>query len=1580
MQGGKFQLCLDVDLSEFEGESIRIVLQWTSFAVPGDMAIMDIDNFKVFIPYDHDLAAIDLNGPLAPVERETHIYTVDIINFGLLTATNYTVNLMQVGCDIPLAFAAGVPVEPFTEHTIEITWTPTEVGTFEIFGQIEWELDYDLTDNETESMIIEVLPDGLTEVALGDWSGDAMQSEMFVFFYDFNNAMTQAIYYEEEINVTGIIRSLIYRFDGAGNIPETVSNVRILMGVFDIDEFGLLDAPTDLINEKTVVFEGSIPVQGEGLRDINITLDNPFIYTGGNLLITTWRLWDDERYLRNYWDFTATPVGTPWRTVVQADNTINYDDPDQEGGGWVAGNRHIPNVRLRMQISELGRLEGVVSSSEGAISGARVRIDGTNRYYITNEDGKYSFDPVPEGEITLIVSAHGYITEEIDDVMIVEDETTIEDITMTPRPRVTVSGNIIASDTNEPLAKVTVKLEGYDNYETLTDEEGDFTFENVFIDLTYTLIASKFGYRTHIDTAIAVGSSELTIPTVTLEELAFPVLNVVAVANEADTQVMLTWDDPVPGENLWFSHTRSNVTNSIGGDEAGFKVEIHHRYTSSQIHELGLAGASMTHLEFMMWRAGAVSEVNIKIYQGGSDSPLNPGNLIHTQSVPASLIVAREWLNITLSSPVAIPAVGEFWIGLELTLQDTSRSIGVDAGPAQNGFGNIIYWPKDDINWTTLANLGGGRPNGNFMIRGFAESTTGVRALESFNIYRANLENLHNQEAWTRIATIHTPPPFIDATWGTAETDAYRYIIRSVYTDNNISNPAYSNIIGKNKTATVHFTIEPSDDSLVEGAVVTLINNIDTLDTAPVLRYSAITSGNTVSIPNVWQSNYSLIVEHLRFIRFSEDDVDIFKNPTEIVVELQERASPPRAVVAVNNETNIALTWSEPIIGDEQWFSHSPGQIQGGMGTGQAGLVKTAHRYTPNQLAGFNVAGTILTKVGFVPWVPYANSWELQVYIGGSGSPLQPGDLIYTQAINLDNLTMQDWNYVSITQEITIPTDKEMWVTFAIDVQHSGPPAVDFGPMVLGYGNVVFFNDNWSLLSNHGAPGVNWLIKCFAEGVGPKSIVFSPESDKSTSALTLVNVDGTRNLNPSGDLFTIFTSTERGVRNSTTQGSRILEGYTIWRFHRDDLEVEDDWDIIAENVTELEFVDRTWRDLGPGVYLYAIRAVYTNDNLSDPVFSNIVHKGVTATVVIEIVTEDGANLEEADVRLVNHQTDPPDVYQGIAIDNTIAFRDVWFGQYTLTVSHPNYLPYINDNVVIDSDVVIHTAILGFKNRIMFEGFEDEDFPPPGWLAIDHDDDGRNWVNINTITTGTFPPKTGIGAAASESWCDEILQEFTPDNYLISPPIIIPANAVLVNLNYWVRTAIPNFPYETYSVMVSTTTNIDDFEEIFNETLQPANTTWTERTISLNQFIGQTIHIAWRHHLSIFDSMYFMAIDDVEVYYSSFVDDTDIEILPIVTRLIGNFPNPFNPETIIRYQVANNKSQISDIRNQLVNITIYNIRGQRVRTLVNDYHQPGEHSVIWNGRDDHGNQVSSGVYFYRMTAGEVVQTRRMLLMK
>ncbi|MCE5271785.1 T9SS type A sorting domain-containing protein [bacterium] len=97
-------------------------------------------------------------------------------------------------------------------------------------------------------------------------------------------------------------------------------------------------------------------------------------------------------------------------------------------------------------------------------------------------------------------------------------------------------------------------------------------------------------------------------------------------------------------------------------------------------------------------------------------------------------------------------------------------------------------------------------------------------------------------------------------------------------------------------------------------------------------------------------------------------------------------------------------------------------------------------------------------------------------------------------------------------------------------------------------------------------------------------------------------------------------------------------------------------------------------------------------------------------------------------------------------------------------------------------------------------------------------------------------------------------------------------------------------------------------------------------------------------------------------------------LPKAFGLAQNSPNPFNPSTTISYNIPESSPQV------MVELSVYNLRGQVVRTLVRETKGPGQYSVNWDGTDEGGRRVSSGVYFYRIQAGEYRATRKMVVLK
>ncbi|MCC7431375.1 T9SS type A sorting domain-containing protein, partial [bacterium] len=96
-----------------------------------------------------------------------------------------------------------------------------------------------------------------------------------------------------------------------------------------------------------------------------------------------------------------------------------------------------------------------------------------------------------------------------------------------------------------------------------------------------------------------------------------------------------------------------------------------------------------------------------------------------------------------------------------------------------------------------------------------------------------------------------------------------------------------------------------------------------------------------------------------------------------------------------------------------------------------------------------------------------------------------------------------------------------------------------------------------------------------------------------------------------------------------------------------------------------------------------------------------------------------------------------------------------------------------------------------------------------------------------------------------------------------------------------------------------------------------------------------------------------------------------KILPTNFNLRQNYPNPFNPTTTIEFSLPTNAK---------VELTIFNTLGQKVQTLVSKNFEAGTHNVVWNGTDENGKQVSSGIYFYQLKAENFSETKKMVLLK
>ena len=105
--------------------------------------------------------------------------------------------------------------------------------------------------------------------------------------------------------------------------------------------------------------------------------------------------------------------------------------------------------------------------------------------------------------------------------------------------------------------------------------------------------------------------------------------------------------------------------------------------------------------------------------------------------------------------------------------------------------------------------------------------------------------------------------------------------------------------------------------------------------------------------------------------------------------------------------------------------------------------------------------------------------------------------------------------------------------------------------------------------------------------------------------------------------------------------------------------------------------------------------------------------------------------------------------------------------------------------------------------------------------------------------------------------------------------------------------------------------------------------------------------------------------------SVFLDNDSRKSLPSNIKLSDNYPNPFNPYTTIEYQL--------DIT-QRVNVSIYDLLGRRIKTIVNDIKNAGQHTIQWDAKDSEGLIVAGGVYLYQIQTDSYNQSKKMVYLK
>ncbi|MBN2829333.1 MAG: choice-of-anchor J domain-containing protein [Candidatus Cloacimonetes bacterium] len=1526
---------------------------------------------------DNDLQAFSITGNPTPTTGIAEVYTVTVRNPGNQSQSNYNVKLMAEG-GTELASVPGTAIASGANVPFALSWTPSATGPMNIYGYVDFTADSAMENNSTAMYPINVQAAGTAVVSIGAGTETQYRNPYNLYY---KSSLAQVVYPAAQITAGGLLTAVSFHANIVStDIPANLP-INIWMGETTQTTLAAFIPSAQL----TQVFQGNVTFTA-GDADYMFTLDTPYAYGGSNLVISVERPLDADYYSSSdIWFSTTCPSG---EAVYYQSDTVA---PDPTAPPTATAMTVKPNVMLYFATAGLGSITGsVMDNSSNPIAGAALNIVGENFNATSAADGSYSFPFVPAGTYSILVTKHGYADVQTDNIVVTEDMATTADFTMTMLPMVDLTGQILASDTAAGIMGH-IELTGFENYSADTDASGFFTIP-VFANQVYQGVASADGYVSAQFTA-TVGNTDLDLGTITVTEIAFPASNVVAevVANNAQ----VTWNPAFQGgggtgfatgfenefpPNGWSVIITESTdehhfqqfgtvayTPPVVPSEGAFQTGVKWSYDEQDewliTPEFACPGMAQLVFDFYgHYGSTNADHYEVKVSTNGGtnwtvlwDASLLPeGDNNYTAPVSIDLnAYAGQDIQIAWNFYDG-PTNDGLWYS---TFID-NVVVGSATERVQFASNDFTHMSKATSSTSTLNDSGRRYKNAFEPIHPIVTNHT-ERTLNDYTIYRLNFGDEGNMTLWTQLATI-TDTTYTDTNWSTLQSGTYEYAVVANYTNGVASTPAFSNWLANGMTGSLAVTVTTNVGTIPVGATVTITSQT-TDPSGNYPTYTVMTDNMGVAtFTGVWMATYDLTATLDGFAPGALTNIVIDGDVTASVM-LTEVMIPANTVVAALNgaETEVNLTWNAPSGGGagDEWIHKDSGENNDGIGLTSGGTFKVAVKFEADEIADYN--GMYLSRINYFPNADA--TYILKVWTGDDGLTE-----VYSQAVA--NPVLAEWNEVQLTQAVTIDASVPLWIGYELTHAAGAYPAgTDAGPHVPGGDMIMMSSDTtWSELHVLAATlDYNWNIQGF--------VSWSP------MARSIANHKVAVSPKEVGDSRVTYQLACSGVENqATTRVDRPVIGYNIYRLNTGQEGNPILWTMVDAFVTDLNAADTGWTSIAPGFYKWAVRAVYTGDVESPAAFSNELIKDMTGYIdgtVVDAATS--APIAGATV-VINDQT--------IMTDATGYYMiSLLEGVYTVSCSAPGYVSQTENNVAVAGTQVttVNFALAG--SAVIFEdGFESYtdfviDFAPwtqndvdglatYGFTATTFENSGYtgSYIIFNpSMTTPALDLPTHGGDKFAACFAGIPAAPVTANNdWLITPQLHIND---MGTVTFWARSYVADYGLERFKVGVSTTgTAVADFTFISGTNYIEAPIEWTEYSFDLNAYANQDIYIAIQ---CLSTDAFIFLLDDFSVDSPNAEEDN--YMVPVVTELKGNYPNPFNPETTINYSVKNDGP---------VSLDIYNVRGQKVRTLVNDVQKSGNHTVVWNGTDNNGKVVSSGVYFYKMSAGNYNQTKKMMLMK
>jgi len=1566
-----------VSLTGYNGTGRYIAFKHGCAAGSQSLYVDDV-NFEQISP--NDLACIALSGNSTPSVNLATIYSANIFNWGTAAQSTYTVKLFDAN-NVELATAPGITIAAGTEVSVPLSWTPTVQGPTSLYAKVFLTGDINPTNDQSPNLNVAVQPPGAVVVTIGE--GNLAEGVPLEFYY--KNSIHQSLFYQSELNVFGLVTALTFYNNFVTDLPN--KPCKFWLGQTNLSDLSSGWITTDL----TLVYDGTINFP-TGVNTITIPLQTPFTYTAGNLILYANRPMDTAYFSTND-NFQAQTVGANRARKLYSDS-VTYDPMAPSAAGTLSGT--FPKTSFTFITDGYAALQGSVTSGGNPVADVNIAIDTTTSTQTTNAAGTYIFSFVLPVAYTVTASKLGFESQTLP-VTLVADETTTLNFNLTAASSVIVSGTVVGSD--QPtvgLPEAELHFSGILNYDATTNAQGQFSIPGVLSGNTYTYQITKAGYQP-LSGSITVAGVDYNMGTLVLNEIALPPGPVVATENIAQTQVTVLWSSPsasppeddfeindggwVPSSN-WtnplgdFQWTNTyNVANYVVGGypTSEFPPPTAHSGTglwgtvlyapytnaggfSYLTKEFSFAGINNPQLRFWSWNNsfgnwdyGQVA-VNGNIVWGPAwdTTPIEWEEIVIDLSAYANLATVSIQFQQYTTTVVNYAGwyIDDVYVGAAQTL---ARAYTPPSLPQMfNGLSEVQAAALAVANHETNYS----KP---------AAQTTESRTPLGYKVWRLLAADQANEALWTLMTpTTIVDTTYIDTVWAPLPSGVYKYAVKTVYTSNVLSVPVFSNELHKGMMGVFTGTVTEFGTNVpISGATITAGDYTGTSDAQGLFSFL------------VYAGTYNVTCTKPGYQAATQAGVVIVGTQTTTQnFVLTEITLPPAGVQAVEAGANVNVTWMAPGTAGGEWLSYD-GPNDDSIGTGAAADFDVAIRFPATALADYQGMSLYALKL----WPAQAGTFSARVWTGGTATA--PATMVADQAFTP---TLDVYNTVTLTNPVAVPNG-ELWFGYRCNVTTGYPAGCDAGPQVEGFGNMMYWQSAWTTLTVV-APTLtyNWNIQGYVGYSAPTSAPLityahvkpTPTTTENRISYGTLGVQGSSAGRHSRSVYSelLPKNTILHAQNAW-QSNRTLTGYKVWRLIQGQETNEGSWiTLTPDPITATACQDPGWNDLPDGTYRWSVKAIYTGGAASLSAFSNPLSKitqiGTIAGIVRNMQNQpiQGATVTCGDVTATTN--------------NSGAYSmQLLSGTHSVTASHASYNSVTHTGIVV---ITGQTTTVNFQlptsTNLLGDDFEVYPnfaitFAP--WTLVDVDQSttygmtGIAWDNAYAAQayiifnqSATVPPVTDLYAHSGSKIAACFASTTPPNNdWLISPQV-----TDATSFKFWAKSYTAEFGLERFKVGVSTTgTNPNDFTIISGANYVEAPIEWTEYTYNLTQTGPVYIGIQ-----CISNDAFIFCVDDVLIGGS---DGDDPVVSMVTTELHNNFPNPFNPETTITYSVKGASP---------VSIEIYNVKGQLVKTLVNDSKEAGTHSVVWNGMDGNGRAVSSGVYYYKMNAGKYSSTRKMILMK